>query len=81
MGGDYFCESGWNSGPQSTFNLDDALWDGAGCTASSTCCSFNCPPYFIKQLPCPTTDDIEARICQFSFDKDTPIEFMELYVQ
>ena len=81
VGGDYFCESGWNSGPQSTFNLDDPLWDGAGCTASSTCCSFNCLPYFIKQLPCPTSDDIEARICQFSFGEDTPIEFMELYVQ
>ena len=61
----YFCESGHNSGPrEATFHSDDPLWDGDGCTASSTCCSFNNPPYFTKQLPSPTTDVIEARMCQ-----------------
>ena len=84
MGGDYFCESGWNSGyypSPTTFLSDDPLWDGDGCTASSTCCSFNNPPYFTKQLPSPTTDDIEARLCHNYSNEDTPIEFIELYVQ
>ena len=78
VGGDYFCESGWNSGPFRTF---DPLWDGDGCTASSTCCSFNNPPYFTKQLPSPTIDDIEARICNDIGNEDIPIELIELYVQ
>ena len=84
VGGDYFCESGWNSGPlpwQHIFYPDDPLWDGDGCTASSTCCSFNNPPYFTKQLPSPTTDDIEARLCNDFGHEDTPIELIELYVQ
>ena len=84
VGGDYFCESGRHSGdPHGIFYPDDPLWDGDGCTASSTCCSFNNPPYFIKQLPSPTTDDIEARIChdESQANEDTPIEFIELYVQ
>ena len=79
VGGDYFCESGYNSGPDIHFFPDDPLWDGDGCTASSTCCSFNNPPYFTKQLPSPTTDDIEARLCHNGHG--TPIEFIELYVQ
>ena len=79
MGRDYFCESGINSGSIGGFHPDDPLWDGEGCSSTSTCCQLNNPPYFIKQLSSPTTDDIEARICQFSSD-DTPIEFIELYV-
>ena len=81
VGGDYFCESGVNSGSFSGFHPDDPLWDGHGCTSNSTCCSFNNPPYFTKQLSRPTTDDIEARICQQDKDGDTPIELIELYVQ
>ena len=83
VGEDYFCESGHNSGQNVlTFHSDDPLWDGDGdgCTASSTCCSFNNPPY---QLPSPTTDDIEARLChdESQGNEDTPIEFIELYIQ
>ena len=81
VGGDYFCESGQNSGDYGGFFPDDPLWDGDGCTASSTCCSFSNPPYFTKQLPRPTTDDIEARICQYDGREDSPIELIELYVQ
>ena len=81
VGGDYFCESGVNSGSTSGFHPDDPLWDGENCSASSTCCSFNDPPYFTKQLSRPTSDDIEARICQKDNVDDTPIEFIELYVQ
>ena len=80
VGEDYFCESGVNSGSTGGFHPYDPLWDGQNCTATSTCCSFNCPPYFTKQLACPTTDDIEARMC-FMDEHTTPIEFIELYVQ
>ena len=82
VGGDYFCESGVNpTSVQHILYPDDPLWDGEGCSASSTCCLFNSPPYFTKQLPSPTTDDIEARICRWNAEDDTPIEFIELYVQ
>ena len=75
VGGDYFCESGANSMSIGGFHPDDPLWDGEGCSSSSTCCSFNNPPYFTKQLPNPTNDDIEARICQLGSGDDSPIEF------
>ena len=82
VGGDYFCESGVNSGSNTGgFHSDDPLWDGQNCTATSTCCSFNNPPYFTKQLPSPTTDDIEARMCWWGSSDQSPIEFVELYVQ
>ena len=83
VGGDYFCESGVNSGSSSNgiFYPDDPLWDGEGCSSSSSCCSFNNPPYFTKQLPSPTSDPIEARLCQFDGGDDSPVEFMELYVK
>ncbi|CAI8058172.1 hypothetical protein GBAR_LOCUS31619 [Geodia barretti] len=82
VGGDYFCESGVNSSSTGGFHPDDPLWDGEGCGRSSSCCSFNNPPYFTKTLPSPTSDPIEVRLCQLDggFD-DSPVEFMELYVK
>ena len=82
VGGDYFCESRQKASATSgIFHSDDPLWDGRDCASRSTCCSFNNPPYFTKQLPSPTTDDIEARICQKDGVEDSPIELIELYVQ
>ena len=80
---DYFCESGVNSGHYGGFHANDPLWDGRGCRSSSRCCSFNNPPYFNKQLPSPTSDTIEARLCRSSGSVyvDSPVEFMELYVK
>ena len=80
VGGDYFCESGVNSG-YDFYSLSDPLWDGEGCGSSSSCCSFNNPPYFTKTLPSPTSDPIEARLCRWESIDDTPVEFMELYVK
>ena len=37
--------------------------DGHGYGPQSTCCSFNYPPWFCKQLPQPTRDYIEVRLC------------------
>ena len=84
VGGDYFCESGISSGlAYSIFFSNDPLWDGKGCSNSSSCCSFNNPPYFTKQLSSPTSDPIEARLCQLDANQgdDSPVEFMELYVK
>jgi hypothetical protein len=46
------------------------------------CCDLNNPPWFLKQLPFPTTDDIEMRLCRSAADyEDTPVEIIELYIQ
>ena len=64
VGNDYFCDTGSEERVQVAFYGDDPLWDGAGCGPLNTCCSFNTPPWFYKQLPQPTTDDIEMRVCR-----------------
>ena len=84
VGNDYFCDTGSSERPRTTtIYSDDPLWDGAGCGPLNTCCSLNNPPWFYKQLPQPTTDDIEMRICRSSDtrDEDIAIEMVEIYVQ
>ena len=83
IGQDYFCETGSRYQYQNIFYDADPLWDGQGCGLRSTCCSFNNPPWFCKQLQQPTTDDIELRLCGGypSGNEDTPIEFVEIFVQ
>ena len=89
VGKDYFCESGYNDKayfyPHNKFYLDDPLWDGKNCLASSTCCTKNNPPYFVKELPSPTSGYIEARLCTEQYgDTYFPEAFvaeMELYVK
>ena len=87
VGNDYFCESGvnepWDWDRHRTLHSNDTLWDGENCLSSSTCCSLHNPPYFVKQLPTLTTDDIEARIClyYYSYNRNIAVELTELYVQ
>ena len=83
VGNDYFCDTGSTNRWEHRFYPDDSLWDGAGCGPDNTCCSLNNPPWFLKQLPSTTTNDIEMRMCfdQESVDEDIPIEIIELYVQ
>ena len=81
VGQDYFCESAVSTGSSPGFHPHDILWDGEDCSGTSTCCSFNNPPYFTKQLPSPTTDDLEARLCHWETGEDSPIELVELYVK
>ena len=84
IGEDYFCDTGSRYKVQNQFYSEDPLWDGAGCGGTSTCCQFNNPPWFCKQLPQPTTEDIEMRLCadeSYSNDEDTAIEQVELYLQ
>ena len=85
VGNDYFCESGLHSAWNFQYVLypSDVLWDGQDCTSTSTCCQLNNPPWFTKNLPNATTDDIELRICT-NYEpsvEDIPLELIELYVQ
>ena len=86
VGNDYFCETGVPPGQRfdsSTFHVDDPLWDGGGCGPTSTCCTFNNPPWFCKQLPQPTNADLEVRLCSLheAASENTPIELIEIYIQ
>ena len=82
LGNDYFCDTGSRNFRQHIFYPDDPLWDGRGCGPTSSCCSFNSPPWFCKELPQPTTDDIEVRVCtDESALEDITIEVIELYLQ
>ena len=83
VGDDYFCDTGSANRIQHIFYGDDPLWDGAGCGQYSTCCSWNSPPWFRKQLTTPTRDDIEMRLCadENRVNEDINFETLELYVQ
>ena len=50
IGHDYFCDTGSENHFQNIFYGDDPLWDGAGCGQFSTCCSWNSPPWFLKNI-------------------------------
>ena len=83
VGDDYFCDTGVRGTALfGIFYGADPLWDGAGCGPMSTCCSFNTPPWFYKQLQ-PTTDDIEMRVCrdEDASNEDISIEMVEIYIQ
>ena len=81
---DYFCDSGYrySNSPSHIYYVNDPLWDGAGCVRGS-CCQFNSPPWFCKDLPHPTSEDIELRLCsnENTSNEDTPFEVVEIYIQ
>ena len=85
VGSDYYCESGLNSGSwNDVLELNDPLWDGQGCGGlEGTCCDPPNLPWFCKELPEPTTDDLEFRICgdEVLSNEDTPIDLVQLYIQ
>ena len=84
IGNDYFCETAVRGGgPHQLLYANDPLWNGQGCGGNSTCCSFNNPPWFCKELPQPTTDDIELRLCgnEASTNEDTPLEIVDIYIK
>ena len=74
VGDNYFCSSTYSG---------DRLWSGSDCNTASSCCSFHNPPYFSVQLPTPTTDQIELRVCndEPSDDEMVFVQFAEIYVQ
>ncbi len=83
IGNDYFCDTGSRSVYQFQLYADDPLWDGQGCGPTSSCCQFNSPPWFCKELPQQTSDNIEVRVCRdfHRSDEDILVELIELYVQ
>ena len=85
VGQNYFCETGitrW-TGNRILSPDGDPLWDGQGCGPTSSCCTFNSPPWFNIPLSSPTTDNIEVRICNrgSTQSQDTLIQLVELYVK
>ena len=85
VGNDYFCDSGYpvNGQPPLNYFTNDPLWDGAGCVSGS-CCTFNSPPWFCKNLSTPTTDDIELRLCQdqvIAGEENVLFEIVDLYIR
>jgi dynein heavy chain len=82
VGQNYFCDTGSTAHFRFVFYGDDPLWDGAGCGQFSTCCAFNSPPWFMREVS-PTTDDIMMRLCtdQKQGDEDMNFETLEIYVQ
>ena len=83
IGSDYFCDTESRYSFANQWYTADPLWDGEGCGGSSTCCEFNNPPWFFKDVPQPTTDDIELRLCSDSDvrDEDVGLELVEVYLQ
>ena len=53
----------------------DPLWDGTDCL----CC--NNPPWFYKQLPQPTTDNIEMRVYKNGNGENIAITEIEIYAK
>ncbi len=82
VGNDYFCDTGsQGAAVNNLFYGDDPLWDGSGCGPLNTCCNFNNPPWFYKELPETTTDDIEMQVCRDGSDENIAIEMVDIYVR
>ena len=87
VGDSYFCDTGVHT---FTFPfdykkvyMDDPLWDGEGCGGSSTCCSFNSPPWFCQHLKYHMSDDLELRLCSYHrrYFADKLVSLVEIYVK
>ena len=84
VGEHYFCDTGVRTAVSGReFFIADPLWDGAGCGENNLCCVTNNPPWFHRDLPSVTTDDIEMRVCrdEDSANEDVAIDLVEIYVQ
>ncbi len=83
IGNDYFCDMGSRQDWQPILYPENPLWYGEGCGPTSSCCQFNSPPWFCKELPQPTTDDIELRVCRDESRSNEEILFeaIELYIK
>ena len=83
VGSDYYCESGFPSGPQNTFGVADPLWDGKNCPSNEArCCSPPLLPWFLKRIGSMTTDNIEMRVCtnETPSNENIGIDQYEIYV-
>ena len=77
VGQDYYCDVE----DTDTFTHADRLWDKYDClSGAEACCEEG--QWFCKDLPQPTTDDIEFRLCsdQERANEDVYIEHVDIYV-
>ena len=85
VGDDYFCDSGQTAfmGGEPPQFFPTPLWDGNGCGSENTCCDFNTPPWFYRQLPKPISADINLRVCrdESNRNEDIAIQEFEIYIQ
>ena len=83
IGNDYFCDSGTTRIDYPYIFYNDPLWDGAGCSSNSECCTFQNPPWFYKKLGEGTADNIDMRVCrnQHPSDEDVLLEKVDIYVR
>ena len=78
VGQDYYCDVE----DTATFTYADRLWDKYDClSGAEACCEKG--QWFCKDLPQPTTDDIEFRLCadERRRNEDVYIEQVDIYVQ
>lgn len=85
VGDNFFCDTGsLEHAAIGTLYTAYPLWDGEGGygSANSTCFAENNPPWFCKELPEPSTENIELRLCadEAPSNEDSPIEQIEIYV-
>ena len=80
---DYYCGDIDQTSSICNSNNQNIQWNGSSCESQSQCCSLNNPTQFYKQLPQPTTDDIEMRLCrdQSAFNENIFIDMIDIYVQ
>ena len=81
----YYCESGTNTNGvnHGSYFTSDPLWDGKGCSTSNSCCAQPNLPWFYRQIPLTSNENVEARICydqEFS-DEAVLVKEIQLYVQ
>lgn len=84
VGQDYFCDTGSKDAVKFQFYAEDPLWDGKGCGPLSSCCLFNNPPWFTKNLTnFPAGGAVEMRVCRDGGrrNENIPFQLVELYVK
>ncbi len=86
IGNNYFCDTGAHDAgpvPPGMYYPDEPLFDGQGCGPDSTCCQLNTPPWFCTELPQPTSDDLEIRICSNEpvSNEDVLISMIDVYIR
>ena len=80
----YYCESGTNGRLRhASYFTSDPLWDGRGCSSRDNCCTQPNLPWFYRQIPLTSREDLEARICydQAFADEAVLVKEIQLYVQ
>ena len=81
VGNSYFCDTAAHTYTYGTLYMDDPLWDGEGCGGSSTCCSYNSPPWFCQHFNYHTSDDLELRLCSYNNRENKLVSLVEIYVK